>query len=129
MKLKTTTTVYCGCDCGLPITGADGLLLPADQLADNYVFEADGSLDYVELFHRAHVHGQRLTDSEKRLYTVLAPRYVVTVEHPGVTLTTQLDLVSARYAVHSAVAMGLAVACRPQQPDEANVAGVVEVRS
>jgi hypothetical protein len=72
MKLKTTTTVYCGCGCDTPVTGADGLLLPPALLADNYVFEADGTLDYIELFHRAHVVGRELRALDGDRYVVEA---------------------------------------------------------
>jgi hypothetical protein len=115
---------YCSCGCGIPVTTPDGTLLPAEQLADNFVFDYDGSLDYIEIYHRAHVHGRRLTDKDKALYTALAPRYEVTVEHPTVTLRTQLDLPSARFAVHTAVAAGQVVTCRPLGPEDPVVAGI-----
>lgn len=117
---------YCSCHCGTPITDAAGVLLPAAQLAENFVFDYDG-LDYIELFHVAHVHGQTLRGKDGKPYTVIAPRFVVRVEHPTVTLETQLDAVSARYAVHAAVHSGLVVSCRPQQPGEPDLPGVREV--
>lgn len=61
--------VYCSCGCDTPVTDAAGVLLPATQLADHFVFRC-GELDSIELFHRACVVGQTLRDSAGAAYVV-----------------------------------------------------------
>jgi len=76
-------TVYCSCGCDTPVTDAAGVLLPAEQLADNHVFDGEGSLDAIELFHRAHVIGRTLRDAEGYLF-VVRPDGDVVCRHAGV---------------------------------------------
>jgi hypothetical protein len=74
---------YCSCGCNTPVTDAAGVLLPAAQLADHFVFDGEGSLDSIELFHRAHVVGRTLRNAERYLY-VVRPDGDVICRHAGV---------------------------------------------
>jgi hypothetical protein len=73
MNQRAATITFCGCStgCSATVIDADGkLTLPSAQLADNFVFDWDGGVDYVELFVRAHVVGQTLRDARGRLFVV-----------------------------------------------------------
>jgi len=42
---------YCTCGCGTIVFRGD---VPQGELEDHYVFEFDGSLDYIEIFVKGH---------------------------------------------------------------------------
>lgn len=63
---------YCSCGCGTLVSTDTGNVLPAADLVDNFVFEFDGELDYIELFVRAHVIGRTFRNGDGKLFVVRA---------------------------------------------------------
>ena len=70
------TLTFCGCGgpdaggCSATVADAAGLTVPSHDLADNYVFDIEGDLDYIELFVREHVVGRTLRDKHGAPYLV-----------------------------------------------------------
>ncbi len=73
------SNVYCACDrgsyeanvrCMTVVATGEGMALPPEQLADNFVFDIEGDVDYIELFVRDHVLGRTLRNAKGNLYVV-----------------------------------------------------------
>jgi hypothetical protein len=75
-------TTYCSCGCGVPVTDAQGAILLPAQTVDHFLYDVEGDLDSIELFHRACVIGRTFRNREGFLY-VVRPDGDVVCRHAG----------------------------------------------